>query len=241
MHLNDEEHVLQDETPCYDDEGDAMMAGGGEDETPLPVPAPPHPPRMTPMKRGRPIGNKCAKDEERQRVHQEHVARAQGRVSAKMATASRAKAQVLEDQSALHIFTMPVIETLDDDAREYLALRRKEELLKIRVRVAEREATLAREEAARKKAEATAARERAGREEEIDAAVSRRNPPPPPRHPSAVRAGEMSQGRRRRRLRELDPQWRPRPLAPPPGGNAIPSPCLPHSRFTCHPPPRTAR
>jgi hypothetical protein len=32
---------------------------------------------------------------------------------------------------------MPVLETLFDEAREYLALRREEELIKIRVRVAE--------------------------------------------------------------------------------------------------------
>jgi hypothetical protein len=118
------------------------------------------------------MGNKCAKEEERQRIHREHIARAQGRVSAEMAAANRAKAQVLEDQSVLHIFTMPVSETISDDAREYLALRRQEELIKIRVRVVEQRAALAREEVATKKAEATATREAATREEELHAAVS---------------------------------------------------------------------
>jgi hypothetical protein len=67
-------------------------------------------------------------DEERQRIHREHVARAQGRVNVEMASVNRAKAQVLEDQSVLHIFTMLVSEMLFDEAREYLALRREEEL-----------------------------------------------------------------------------------------------------------------
>jgi hypothetical protein len=54
---------------------------------------------------------------------------------------------------------MPVSETLSDEAREYLALRHEEELIKNRLRVAELKAVLAREDTARKKAEATAARE----------------------------------------------------------------------------------
>jgi hypothetical protein len=72
---------------------------------------------------------------------------------------------------------MPVSETLLDEAWEYLTLRHEEELIKIRVRVAEWRTTLAREEAAAKKVEATAAREAAAHQEEIDAVVSRCNSP----------------------------------------------------------------
>jgi hypothetical protein len=195
VQLNDDEQQ-QSCTPSDSEEGEGDMAGGGDDEAPQPMPTPPAPPRTaTSMKRGRPIGNKCAKDEERQRIHREHVARAQRRVSAEMASANRAKAQVLEDQSALHIFTMPVSETFSDKAREYLALRHEEELIKIRLRVAERKAALAREEAARKKAEGIAAREHAAHEEEIQAALSRRNPPtaPPRGAPRRNAAGPQSQ------------------------------------------------
>jgi hypothetical protein len=182
VQLNDDEQ-RQSRTPSNGEEGEGDMAGGG-DEAPQPMPVPPAPPRTaTPMKRGRPIGTKCTKDKERQRIHREHVVRARGWVSTEMASANRAKAQVLEDQSALHIFTMPVSETLFNEVREYLALRREEELIKIRLRVVERKAALVHEEAARKKAEGTAAREHAAREEEIQAALSRRNPP---RHPRAV-------------------------------------------------------
>jgi hypothetical protein len=52
--------------------------------------------------------------------------------------------------------------------------------LKIRLRVAERKATLVREEAARKKVEVIVAKEHVAREEEIQAALSRRNPPAAP-------------------------------------------------------------
>jgi hypothetical protein len=81
---------------------------------------------------------------------------------------------------------MPVSEMLSDEAREYLALRHKEELMKIRIRVVERKAALACEEV-RKKEEATATRELAAREEEIEAALARHPPPPggAPRHDGA--------------------------------------------------------
>jgi hypothetical protein len=177
VQLNDE----QQHVPSDCEEGDGEMPAGGDEEAPEPIPVPPEPLRSaTPLKRARPIGNKCAKEEERQRIHREHVARAQGRVSAEMAQANRAKARVLEDQSALHIFTMPVSESLSEEAREYLALRREEELINIRVRVGERKAALALQEAARKRAEAAAAREVAAREEEMQAAVARCNPPAAP-------------------------------------------------------------
>jgi hypothetical protein len=176
VHLSDGDQEVQAGS-SDGEEGEADMVGEGEDDPAQPTAVPPQPPRIaTPGKRGRPMGSKSAKEEERQRVHREHVARAQGRVSAEMATANRAKAQVLEDQSTLHIFMMLDSETLSEEARKYLALRREEELMKIRVKVAERKALLAKQEVARKKAEATAAREAVAREEEIQAATARRNP-----------------------------------------------------------------
>ena len=47
------------------------------------------------------------------------------------------KAQVLQDQAALSLFTMPVDEGLSDEAREYLSLRRQEEMSKLLWRLTE--------------------------------------------------------------------------------------------------------
>jgi hypothetical protein len=68
---------------------------------------------------------------------------------------------------------MPVSESLSEEAREYLALRREEELINIRVRVDERKAGLALQEVARKK--------------EMQAAVACRTPPVAPPHGTARR------------------------------------------------------
>ena len=56
-------------------------------------------------------------------------------------------------------------------------MRHEEELIKIRLRVAERRAALVHDEAARTKAEATKTRKHVAREEEIQVALSQRNPP----------------------------------------------------------------
>jgi hypothetical protein len=70
---------------------------------------------------------------------------------------------------------MPDLEGLSDHVHEYLDLRREEELFKLHVRVAEKKAALAREEAAKKKAKVIALRKRSARQEEIDAAKARCN------------------------------------------------------------------
>jgi hypothetical protein len=82
---------------------------------------------------------------------------------------------------------MPVSESLSEEAREYLALRREEELINIRVRVDERKAGLALQEVARKKAEVAVAREVAACKEEMQAAVACRTPPVAPPHGTARR------------------------------------------------------
>jgi hypothetical protein len=64
------------------------MLVGGDEEAPEPIPVPLEPLQSaTLLKRARPMGNKCAKEEEHQQIHREHVARAQGRISAEMAQA----------------------------------------------------------------------------------------------------------------------------------------------------------
>jgi hypothetical protein len=61
----------------------------------------------TPRKRGRPIGQKAAKEDQRVAKQREGAIRAQARATADMAAANFKKAQVLQDQAALSLFTMP--------------------------------------------------------------------------------------------------------------------------------------
>jgi hypothetical protein len=65
-----------------------------EEEAPVP-PAPTRPCTAIPGKSGRFQGNKSAKEEQRQRLAQKHGVRVQQRVTADMAVANFAKAQVL--------------------------------------------------------------------------------------------------------------------------------------------------
>jgi hypothetical protein len=132
-------------------------------------------PTMTPTKWGWPIGAKSTKKEQRQWIAKEQAAKAMQWVIGDMVMANFWEAQVLEDQAALQIFMMPDLEGLSDHVHEYLDLRREEELFKLHVRVAEKKAALAREEAAKKKAKVIALRKRSARQEEIDAAKARCN------------------------------------------------------------------
>jgi hypothetical protein len=109
---------------------------------------------------------------------------------------------------------MLVSKMLSDEAREYLTLRREEELIKIWVKVAERRATLAREEAAAKKAEATAAREAVAREQEIDVTVSHRNPPAVPLDGKRRLRGPNRCALHARHPRQWLPMAPPRPSCP---------------------------
>jgi hypothetical protein len=67
----------------------------------------------------------------------ESTMRAQAKATADMAAATLMKAEILQDQSALALFTMPDDQLTSAEAREYLQLRRQEELLKLRRRLAE--------------------------------------------------------------------------------------------------------
>jgi hypothetical protein len=65
--------------------------------------------RSTPTsaKRGRPCGTKVAKEEQRVQKQQDHAIRAQARATADVAAANFKKAQILQDQAAMSLFTMP--------------------------------------------------------------------------------------------------------------------------------------
>jgi hypothetical protein len=71
-------------------------------------------------------------------------------------------------------------EIIEDDAHEYLQLRREEELLKFQECVVERKANIARAAAAKARHDATVAREIAACTEEIQRMNHRRRCPPPP-------------------------------------------------------------
>lgn len=86
---------------------------------------------------GRPQGSKAAKQDLLLREVKEVVIRAQAKATANLAAANMAKVQVLQDQAALSLFTMPHEDRLTEQAQEYITLRREEEMAKLRWRVAE--------------------------------------------------------------------------------------------------------
>jgi hypothetical protein len=95
----------------------------------------------------RPIGIKMAKEHQRLRKATEDLVRAQAKATAAMAAANLRKAQALSDQAALSLFTMPANLNLSEQAREYLELRREEEMRKLRRRIAAEKEQEAREAA----------------------------------------------------------------------------------------------
>jgi hypothetical protein len=138
---------------------------------------------------------------------------------------------------------MPVSKSLSEEAREYLALRREEELINIRVRVGERKAALVLQEVARKKAEAAAAREVAVREEEMQAEIARRTPPL--WHPRVVQhdatpplpvVSPYAPRLHPRRLGRAQPRRRPPVLPPPRLGSREMTTSLMRNSLTISPP-----
>ena len=83
----------------------------------------------------RPTGNKAAKEELNRARVKESTMRAQARATAEMAAANAEKVVVMRDQAALQLFPIPDDSAMSDMAREYLALRREEELTKVKRRI----------------------------------------------------------------------------------------------------------
>lgn len=109
----------------------------------------------------RPMGNRIAKEEHKQDKLRELAIRAQAAATKDMAAATWRKTELLQEQNVLMLFTTPDVQITDAGAREYLRLRREEELGKLRRRL-EEDALLA--EARRKAKEGANTRE--GREAE---------------------------------------------------------------------------
>jgi hypothetical protein len=121
-------------------------------------------------KRKRPMGGKCAKEEVKAQKQRECAVRAQAQATADMAAANVQKAQVLQDQAALNLFTMPGADPVE--VAEYLRLRRQEELVKLKCRLDD-VTKKARIEAAEK------ARVDADNAAEVAETMRQRVPPPP--------------------------------------------------------------
>ena len=83
----------------------------------------------------RPTGNKAAKEELNRARVKESTMRAQAKATAEMAAAHAEKVVVMRDQAALQLFSIPDDSAMSDMAREYLLLRREEELSKVKRRI----------------------------------------------------------------------------------------------------------
>ena len=86
--------------------------------------------------KGRPGGVKGAKEDQRQGKMRDGLLLAHAEATKSMAAAHMRKAAILEDQNLLMLMSMP---DADEDAKEYLRLRRQMELKKLRKLVAEEE------------------------------------------------------------------------------------------------------
>jgi hypothetical protein len=97
------------------------------------------PPRPT-----RPQGSKAAKADLVQQKKREKILVSQARATETMAETSLRKANALQDQCAMSLFTMPLEEGMTEEARRYFTLRRQEEIerLERRMRVERRAAEL---------------------------------------------------------------------------------------------------
>ena len=97
------------------------------------------PPRPT-----RPQGSKATKADLVQQKKREKILVSQARATETMAEVSLRKANALQDQCAMSLFTMPLEEGMTEEAKRYFTLRRQEEIerLERRMRVERRAAEL---------------------------------------------------------------------------------------------------
>jgi hypothetical protein len=87
----------------------------------------------------RPGGSKAAREEHRVQSSREGALYAQAEATRTMAAAQMRKAELLEEKNMLLLMTMPDDRITTHEAREYLRLRRGDELKKLRRKLAEEE------------------------------------------------------------------------------------------------------
>jgi len=88
------------------------------------------PPRPT-----RPQGSKAAKGDVVAQKKREKILQSQARATETMAEASLRKANALQDQCAMLVFTMPLEDAMSEEAKKYFTLRRQEEIARLERRM----------------------------------------------------------------------------------------------------------
>ena len=97
-----------------------------------------------PSRPARPQGSKVAKADMADQNRRDSILRSQAAATEQMAKANMRKAEAMGDHAAMSLFRMRV-EDVDEEAREYLQLRRKEELDRIKRRMEQEERQAERE------------------------------------------------------------------------------------------------
>ena len=90
----------------------------------------------------RPGGVKSAKQDSMQQKVRDGALYAQAEATRSMAAVQMRKVAVIEDQNMLLLMTMPIEESAGEDAREYMRLRRGEELKKLKKRLSAEDCAL---------------------------------------------------------------------------------------------------
>jgi hypothetical protein len=95
----------------------------------------------------RPGGVKAAKQDNMQQKMRDGALYTQAEATRSMTSVQMKKVALIEDQNMLLLMTMPIEDNAREDAREYLRLRRREELKKLRLRLCAEESALQAQEA----------------------------------------------------------------------------------------------
>ena len=116
---------------AVDQPGGGTGEGGdaGEEEEVQVVARPTFPSRPT-----RPQGSKAAKADLHDQTRRDSILKSTALATEQMAKANMRKAEAMGDHTAMSLFRMPIDE-VDEEAREYFKLRRKEELERIKRRM----------------------------------------------------------------------------------------------------------
>ncbi|KAG0588250.1 hypothetical protein KC19_2G228700 [Ceratodon purpureus] len=162
-------------------------------------------PRSFRSRPARPQGNKAAKNDQAEQGRKEAILKSTARATEQMAAANLRKAEAMADHAAAALFRMPM-EDLDEDAKEYFQLRRKEELERIKRRMDQERRVAEREKMEHDKLQAERAAEKAARE----------------------RAGEAQAGKRQR-LQPTTPATATASTQPPPSPAATEPASQPHA------------
>ncbi|KAG0554591.1 hypothetical protein KC19_12G103000 [Ceratodon purpureus] len=117
-------------TVATGENGEATGSGSASDDEVAVVS-----PTGFPRRPSRPQGSKAAKTDLLAQKKGEKILAAQARATETIAEASLRKANALQDQCAMSLFTMPDQDSMTDEAKKYFALRRQEEIHRLERRM----------------------------------------------------------------------------------------------------------